>query len=124
MHTNWRDLQAWSDAGLQLSTTSNEAAKLYDAIVTQYVAWYDEPSVGGIEKCIEKIQQEDENFVMGKVLAAGLELIGTGNSVKLDKELEKGVNLLKCMKDGISKREKLHVEAIEHFATGWGHIIY
>jgi hypothetical protein len=62
MHTNWRDLQAWSDAGLQLSTTSNEAAKLYDAIVTQYVAWYDEPSVGGIEKCIEKIQQEDENF--------------------------------------------------------------
>ena len=56
---------------------------------------------------------------MGKVLAAGLELIGTGNSVKLDKELEKGVDLLKSTKDGISKREKLHVEAIELFASGW-----
>uniref|UniRef100_A0A5F9DDU3 Uncharacterized protein n=1 Tax=Oryctolagus cuniculus TaxID=9986 RepID=A0A5F9DDU3_RABIT len=30
-----RDCQAWKDAGLPLSTTSNEACKLFDATLTQ-----------------------------------------------------------------------------------------
>lgn len=28
-------VQAWQDAGLVLSTTSNEACKLFDAVLTQ-----------------------------------------------------------------------------------------
>ncbi len=28
-------MQAWRDAGLPLSTTSNDAAKMYDAVVSQ-----------------------------------------------------------------------------------------
>uniref|UniRef100_A0A2K5EZ69 Tetratricopeptide repeat domain 38 n=1 Tax=Aotus nancymaae TaxID=37293 RepID=A0A2K5EZ69_AOTNA len=36
-----RDCQAWKDARLPLSTTSNEACKLFDATLTQ---WWEDSS--------------------------------------------------------------------------------
>uniref|UniRef100_A0A2K6MDL5 Tetratricopeptide repeat domain 38 n=4 Tax=Colobinae TaxID=9569 RepID=A0A2K6MDL5_RHIBE len=35
-----RDCQAWKDARLPLSTTSNEACKLFDATLTQDSEWW------------------------------------------------------------------------------------
>uniref|UniRef100_A0A670K035 Uncharacterized protein n=1 Tax=Podarcis muralis TaxID=64176 RepID=A0A670K035_PODMU len=54
--------QAWQDAGLLLSTTSNEACKMYDAALTQYVTWKNDNSLGGLEGTFSKLQAADPNF--------------------------------------------------------------
>ncbi|XP_072256361.1 tetratricopeptide repeat protein 38 [Pyxicephalus adspersus] len=115
-----RDCKAWQDAGMTFSTTSNEACKLFDATIHQYVTWTNDATIGGIEGCLSKIKAADPNFVMGRVLSNGLELIGTGRSPVLDKELQKD---LKTMSDqakaqSLTEREQLHVSAIETFAKG------
>ncbi|KAM4676943.1 tetratricopeptide repeat protein 38 [Discoglossus pictus] len=115
-----RDCKAWQDAGLALSTTSNEASKLFDATLNQYITWTNDETLGGIEGCLSRIKAADPNFVMGHVLANGLELIGTGRSPRLDKEL---ANDLKTMVDlskaqPLTAREQIHVTAVETFAIG------
>ncbi|XP_012590546.1 PREDICTED: tetratricopeptide repeat protein 38 [Condylura cristata] len=54
--------QAWRDAGLPLSTTSNEACRLFDATLTQYVKWTNDRSLGGIEGCLAKLRAADPAF--------------------------------------------------------------
>ncbi|XP_075066433.1 tetratricopeptide repeat protein 38 [Mixophyes fleayi] len=115
-----RDCKAWQDAGMTLSTTSNEACKLFDATMFQYVTRTNDKTLGGIEGCLSKIKAVDPNFVMGHVISNGLELIGTGRSPFIDKELE---NDLKIMSDlsktqPLTERELLHVAAVETFAKG------
>eukprot|EP00118_Oscarella_pearsei_P021306 m.238366 g.238366 ORF g.238366 m.238366 type:complete len:82 (+) comp40163_c0_seq7:292-537(+) len=61
LHSNCRDLSAWKDAGLPLSTTSNEAAKLYNAVLTQ-ASVACAPSFGGIEASVAKVLAVDEKF--------------------------------------------------------------
>lgn len=48
--TNLRDCQAWKDEGLEMTTTSNECAKLYDATLRQLVSWLNCESLGGIDR--------------------------------------------------------------------------
>lgn len=48
--------------GIPLSTQSNEAAKLYDASVTQYIGWYDDVNFNGLGASLEKMIEEDPNF--------------------------------------------------------------
>ncbi|OCT88068.1 hypothetical protein XELAEV_18016696mg [Xenopus laevis] len=115
-----RDCKAWQDAGLTLSTTSNEVCKLFDATLIQYATWKNDSTLGGIEGCLSRINNTDPNFVMGHVAANGLELIGTGRSPLVDKELD---DALKTMSDlsksqALTEREKLHVAAVETFADG------
>ncbi|KAM5172841.1 tetratricopeptide repeat protein 38 [Mantella aurantiaca] len=115
-----RDCKAWQDAGLTFSTTSNEACKLFDATLHQYVKWTNDATFGGIEGSLSKIKTADPNFVMGHVLSNGLELIGTGRSPLLDKELQ---NALQIMSDlaksqSLTERERSHVAAVETFAKG------
>uniref|UniRef100_A0A8D1IWL3 Tetratricopeptide repeat protein 38 n=1 Tax=Sus scrofa TaxID=9823 RepID=A0A8D1IWL3_PIG len=115
-----RDCQAWKDTGLPLSTTSNEACKLFDATLTQYVKWTNDQSLGGIEGCLSKLKAADPTFAMGHAIANGLVLIGTGNSVRLDRELDlamaKMVEISKTQP--LTQREQLHVAAVETFAKG------
>ncbi|XP_040295099.1 tetratricopeptide repeat protein 38 [Bufo bufo] len=115
-----KDCKAWQDAGMTLSTTSNEACKLFDATLYQYVTWTNDKTMGGIEGCLKKIRAADPNFVMGHVISNGLELIGTGRSPIIDQEFEKD---LKVMSDlaktqPLTEREKMHVAALETFAKG------
>uniref|UniRef100_A0A8D1J130 Tetratricopeptide repeat protein 38 n=1 Tax=Sus scrofa TaxID=9823 RepID=A0A8D1J130_PIG len=113
-------VQAWKDTGLPLSTTSNEACKLFDATLTQYVKWTNDQSLGGIEGCLSKLKAADPTFAMGHAIANGLVLIGTGNSVRLDRELDlamaKMVEISKTQP--LTQREQLHVAAVETFAKG------
>uniref|UniRef100_A0A8D0HHD8 Tetratricopeptide repeat protein 38 n=1 Tax=Sphenodon punctatus TaxID=8508 RepID=A0A8D0HHD8_SPHPU len=113
-------IQAWQDAGLVLSTTNNEACKMFDAALTQYVTWTNDKSLGGIEGCLSNLKTADPTFTMGHVIANGLYLIGTGSSMRLNKELDsamkKMVELSKSQP--LSEREKLHVSALEMFASG------
>ncbi|XP_061865820.1 tetratricopeptide repeat protein 38-like [Colius striatus] len=115
-----RDCKAWQDTGLALSTTSNEACKLFDAVLTQYATWSDNESLGGIEGCLSKLKEADPNFTMGHVIANGLELIGTGSSVRLNKKLEGAMRtmLMLSKSQPLTEREKLHVLALEVFARG------
>ncbi|XP_072732672.1 tetratricopeptide repeat protein 38 [Ciconia boyciana] len=115
-----RDCKAWQDAGLVLSTTSNEACKLFDAALTQYATWANNESLGGIEGCLSKLKAADPNFTMGHVIANGLELIGTGTSVRLNKELDSAMRTMMMLSKSqpLTEREKLHVSALDMFARG------
>nr|XP_030711487.1 tetratricopeptide repeat protein 38 isoform X2 [Globicephala melas] len=115
-----RDCQAWKDAGLPLSTPSNEACRLFDATLTQYVKWTNDQSLGGIEGCLSKLKAADPTFALGHAIANGLILIGTGSSVRLDEELDLAVKtMVEISKtQTLTRRERLHVSAVETFAKG------
>lgn len=115
-----RDCKAWQDVGLPLSTTSNEACKMYDAVLTQLLSWCNDQSLGGIEGCISQLQAADPDFVMGQVIVNGIELIGTARSVSLDKELDAAMKRMIDLSKTqvISERELLHVQALDMFAKG------
>lgn len=118
--TSLRDCQAWRDEGLTLSTSSNEACKLYDAILTQYVNWKNDETLGGIEGCISAIQAADPDFVMGHMISTGLELVATVSSTRLDERLASAVRRTVELANAqdITHREKLHVRAMELFSRG------
>ncbi|KAM8974502.1 tetratricopeptide repeat protein 38 [Pelodytes ibericus] len=115
-----RDCKAWKDVGLPLTTTSNEACKLFDATLSQYTKWTNDETLGGIDGCLSKIKAADPNFVMGHVLANGLELIGTGRSPLIDKDLASALEIMSELSttQPLTEREKLHVAAVETFANG------
>ncbi|CAB1313574.1 unnamed protein product, partial [Coregonus sp. 'balchen'] len=102
---------AWRAEGLPLSTSSNEACKMYDAILTQYVTWRNDETLGGIEGCISAVKSADPDFVMGHVISTGLELVGTGSSVRLNERLASAVKRtveLSQIQQDITTRERLH----------------
>ncbi|CAL8263023.1 unnamed protein product [Merluccius merluccius] len=120
MASGFRDCKAWKDEGLPLTTSSNEACKMYDAILTQYVTWRNDDTLGGISRCMSAIKEADSNFVMGHVMSTGLELVGTGSSVRLNERLASAVKTtveLASAQD-ITPREKLHAKAVELFSIG------
>lgn len=105
-----------------MSTSSNEACKMYDAILTQYTTWRNDETLGGIEGCISALKSADPNFVMGHVISTGLELVGTGTSVRLNESLAAAVRgtveLAQAQAQDITPRERLHVRAMELFSKG------
>uniref|UniRef100_A0A9J8BZG9 Tetratricopeptide repeat protein 38 n=2 Tax=Cyprinus carpio TaxID=7962 RepID=A0A9J8BZG9_CYPCA len=112
--------QAWKSEGLPLSTSSNEACKLYDAILSQYVSWRNNETLGGIEGCITAVKAADPDFVMGHVISTGLELVGTGSSVLRDERLASAVRrtLELANTQELTSRERNHVKAVELFSKG------
>ncbi|XP_074533688.1 tetratricopeptide repeat protein 38 [Halichoeres trimaculatus] len=117
---SYRDCEAWRAEGLPLTTSSNEACKLYDSVLTQYVKWMSDESMGGLEACISAMKAADPNFVMGHLISTGLELVSTGSSIRLDQRLaadmKRTVELANSQ--DITPREKLHVKAMELFSRG------
>lgn len=120
MHSNWRNKKAWESFALPLSSPSDEACKMFDATVTQYVGWYDDDSVGGIEGSLSKMMSADQNFVMGHVLKNGLELLGTGCNPKLDPELKADLDLMITLaeKSPVCDWERKHVQAMHQWSKG------
>ncbi|XP_020515195.1 tetratricopeptide repeat protein 38 [Labrus bergylta] len=118
--SSFKDCEAWRAQGLPLSTSSNEACKLYDAVLTQYVKWQNDETLGGIEGSISALLAADPNFVMGHVISTGLELAGTGSSIRLNKSLAGDVKrtVELAISQDISPRERLHVKAMELFSRG------
>ncbi|XP_061532956.1 tetratricopeptide repeat protein 38 isoform X2 [Phycodurus eques] len=118
---SYRDCMAWRAEGLPLSTSSNEACKLYDAILTQYATWRNIDSIGGIEGCVTAIKAADPDFVMGHVASTGLELLGTANSPRLDQRLASAVKetVELANNQNLTSRERRHVKAMECFSHGY-----
>lgn len=121
LRTNFRDCQAWADEDLPLSTTNNEASKLYDAALSQYVGWYNDAVFGGLEETLCQLKNVDPDFVMGKVLLHGLDLLATGRSTRLDNQFADDIEQLvkEASQKNVSKREKLHAAAVKLFADGY-----
>nr|XP_022297287.1 tetratricopeptide repeat protein 38-like [Crassostrea virginica] len=94
-------MQAWKDFGVELSTTSNEAAKLFDATLKQYVEWYDDD-------------------IMGQVIKIGLNALGTGRSYYLDKDFQTEVQNLVGLGKSPSTlpHEQQHINAVKLWAQG------
>ncbi|KAM6946264.1 tetratricopeptide repeat protein 38 [Aplochiton taeniatus] len=118
--SSFRDCKAWSAEGLPLSTSSNEACKMFDAILTQYVTWRNDETLGGVEGCMAAVKAADPDFVMGNVISTGLQLVGTGSSVRLNERLASAVRRtveLASVQD-VTPRERLHVRAMELFSKG------
>jgi hypothetical protein len=42
-----------------MTSTSNEASRLYDGLLRQYVSWMDCDALGGMEKTVEKLLAAD-----------------------------------------------------------------
>ncbi|XP_062567974.1 tetratricopeptide repeat protein 38-like [Saccostrea cucullata] len=121
MRTTWRDCKAWSDNGLPMSTTNNEACKLFDASLTQSYGMYNEPSVGGLENCVKQMLTADPDFVMGNVLNHNMQLGGCEKPHHLNPELQKKIAQLKSLKEkvkAITEREERHINATCLFAQG------
>lgn len=57
---------------------------------------------------------------MGHAIATGLVLVGTGSSVRLDKDLAQAVKTMVDTAQGqaLTPREQLHVSAVASFAKG------
>ncbi|VDK18065.1 unnamed protein product [Anisakis simplex] len=112
-------LEAWIDIGLPMTTTSNEAARLYDALLRQYVSWSDCEVLGGVDTTIDALKKADPDCVMGRVLTLGLEAIGTGRSTALDEEYASDLaRLLEDANKFGNEREKIHVKALNLFTSG------
>ncbi|RXN24713.1 tetratricopeptide repeat 38 [Labeo rohita] len=118
--SSFRDCKAWISEGLPLSTSSNEACKLYDAILSQYVTWRNNETLGGIEGCMAAVKAADPDFVMGHVISTGLELVGTGSSVLRDERLASAVRRTVELANSqeLTTRERNHVKAVELFSKG------
>ncbi|XP_066931074.1 tetratricopeptide repeat protein 38-like [Clytia hemisphaerica] len=113
-----KDCQAWRDVGLTMTTTSNEACKLFDDVITQYITWTESPD--GMENTVVKLLESDSNFMMGQALSIGLDMMGTGRALHLDKELAEQINKFESdfNKSEITPREKLHCQSVVYFAKG------
>lgn len=96
-HSNWRDNSGWKAERLPLSTPSDEACKLFDAAVTQYVGWYDDETLGGLSATCTKMRKADPEFVLGNVLETALTLIGTGESAATSEVLRKDIQRLEAV---------------------------
>lgn len=71
---------------------------------------------------IAKMIEADPNFVLGRVLSVGLDLIGTGTTIRHDLKLRSDLEVLKKLaelrKSEIDWRELTYVDAIDQFANG------
>lgn len=120
---NLRDLQAWRDDGLSISASSNEAGRMFDSGLRQFISWTDCEQFGGIVETFKLMMEAEPDFLMGRVLSLGLDAQATHRSPRLDSkyanELEKLVEDAKKRSAMITERERLHVEALNLFAHGW-----
>lgn len=94
---------------------------MYDAALTQYIRWYDHDSFGGLEKTIENLLNQDQNFILGHCLKSGLELIGTStpaDTVPLRANFNDFSNLYQKMSNELTQRERDHAEAIKWLFRG------
>jgi len=118
MVTQLMDCQAWEDIGLPLSTTSNNAAKLYDSAVNQLATMQEDESIGGLGGTFKEMLQADPSFIMGNALALGLQCLSHSDSSRLDEKFEQKFKDLEKMSTIGNEREQMHVKAVLQYSLG------
>lgn len=119
LRDHWRDVKALHDDGIPLDTTNNETAKLFDATLTQYLGWYNDPQLGGFESTIPGLLSSDPNCTIGRILIAGIHMLSTtvSSATLYDKVvgIMGGTNGL----DSPNPYIKLHTQAILNWSRGY-----
>ena len=102
-----------------MNTPSDEAAKFYDAAITQLCGWYEDKSIGGIEGAVERMLKADPYFVLGHALDMELNLMGGLNAPRLSKQLSDKLSsfnkLAESKKGSLTELEKLHVKLVNNW---------
>ncbi len=99
---------------------------MYDAALTQYVSWHESNEYGGINKTLHDMLSADNSFVLGHCLKNGLDLIGTSIGPSNHPHLKNNLqqlneivnNELSTSITSLSRREQLHVKAINQLFKG------
>ncbi|CAA2975971.1 tetratricopeptide repeat 38 [Olea europaea subsp. europaea] len=122
--TQFRDKQEWlksTNGCIDLNTSSDVAAKEYDASLTQLCGWYEDQSLGGLEGSVERMLRADNDFVLGRAFELELNLMGGLNAPRLDKDLagklEDFNKLVERKRSSISDQEALHAQVVNLWAT-------
>ena len=114
-----RDCLAWKKENLDLGSSSNEACKLYDASLQQYVKWFDSPQHNGLESTMDNMLKADPEFVLGHCLKLGLESMGSSASLCQPDYAEKVNALVKLAKSRpLSPLQLMHVNGIRNMIGG------
>ena len=113
---HYRDIRAFSDDNLPLSTPSNEAAKYFDSAMTQLALHDFDPISGNLEETLVKLKHEDPDCVMGNVMALSMQLFA--ESPRKKPKLLYDVNNFadKALKSKATEWEKLHLKALGFLA--------
>eukprot|EP00088_Acartia_fossae_P008287 TRINITY_DN1394_c0_g1_i1.p1 TRINITY_DN1394_c0_g1~~TRINITY_DN1394_c0_g1_i1.p1 ORF type:complete len:490 (+),score=141.39 TRINITY_DN1394_c0_g1_i1:52-1521(+) len=122
---NWRDLAGWQADGIQFSTSSNEAVKMYDALLHQAIYHYNDGQLGGFGGTTAKMTEADPEFAMGKIFGLGLDCFAT-NPKKNEEPRKKLIDFsAKAKEQNLTKYEKGHLKAAELLALEdyWGAMV-
>ncbi|CAD5110840.1 DgyrCDS201 [Dimorphilus gyrociliatus] len=113
---SWRDCQAWKADGIELSTTNNETAKLYDAALHQIMSLTNDPSLGGLPSTIQRMVETDPNFLMGQLFKemSSIDVVTPGEETIQNLERLRVI----AQSNRVASWEKLCFEAVEHQIYG------
>ncbi|CAO4378199.1 unnamed protein product [Caenorhabditis nigoni] len=114
--SNLRNCDGWKSAGLELTTNSDENAKLLDSCIRQLVSLTDCDSMGGFENSCKKLAESDPEAILSRAFLLAVEVMA-GKEAASNPEL---AQKLKKLEDDAEKygndREKRHAKA----AILWG----
>ncbi|XP_014780199.1 tetratricopeptide repeat protein 38 [Octopus bimaculoides] len=120
MYYQWRDKQAWKTFGIDLSSPSDEACKLFDINLNQLVRFCNDEAFGGIATTTTKMFEADPDFIMGHVFQKGLAILSPNQNLLGNSSFQEEVKKLKALSKTatVTPWEALHVDAIECGAKG------
>jgi len=120
--SNWRDLAGWQADGIQLSSPSNEAVKMYDALLHQAIYHYNDAQLGGFSGTSEHMKSADPDFAMGQIFTLGMDCFAT-NPKKNAEPRQKLIDFSSKAKNAkLTRYEQDHLKAANMIATEdfWG----
>jgi len=120
--SNWRDLAGWQADGITFSSPSNEAVKMYDALLHQAIYHYNDSQLGGFSGTSEKMSTADPDFAIGQIFSLGMDCFAT-NPKKNSAPRKKLIDFSAKTKDvKLTVYESEHLKAAQLLATEdlWG----
>lgn len=112
-------MQEWKKSTrgiIELGTASDEAAKQYDGALSQLCGWYEDPNLGGLSACVERMVQADPDFVLGRAFELELNMMGALSSPAINKCLETKLanfdKLVASRGEKMSELERLHSQVV------------
>ena len=114
----FKDLKGWEDYGISLSTTSNEAAKMLDALMMQLFHYNENETLGGIVGTLKRLKEADPTYVLGPLFETRFKLwsYSLDKSSLLQESLKEMEDLARTQP--VNEWEKKLVGVIKDFATG------
>jgi len=122
MHQAYRDVSSWAAAGLALSTGNDEAAKMFDSALTQFIGYFEDRETEGLGGAIQQCLQADSDCIMGHVIGNIYEYLTMACGAFDDpSKAHVGEMSLKAQEGHATERERKHVLAVQQLADGQFH---